>query len=174
MKYKYLFGSKMLKLDNARDEDWLTFVDAPRGTKLENNGEHQHRLEFEKRRIQSFIEGKNMPTDSYKALIFYQLSAGFQEDESYIFNDFNILEHKKVWAQHLKNYINLPSTEEFAMSFDNLHKKFYHLLYQYYMITEDKHFISPEAKAQVQKIHDLEVPNTEFFGLKALINSIEL
>ena len=174
MNYKYLFGSKMLKLDNPRDEDWITFVDAPRGTKLENNGEHQHLVWFEKKRIQGFIQGKNMPTDSYKALIFYQLSGGFQEDQSYIFKDFNILEHKEVWVQHLKNYINLPETEQFAMSFEKLHKKFYHLLYQYYMITEDTHFISSEAKDHVQKIHDLEMPNTEFFGLKELINSIEL
>jgi hypothetical protein len=26
MEYKYLFGSKMLKLNNNRDEDWLTFT----------------------------------------------------------------------------------------------------------------------------------------------------
>lgn len=171
MSHNYLFGSKMLKLNNPRDEDWLEFVDVPRGTVIERN---QRRLEFEQRRIKSFIEGKNMPEDSYKALFFYQLNGGFQEDENYPFKDFNILEHKKVWAAHLKNYINLPETERFAMSFDNLHKMFYHLLYQYYMITEDTHFISPEALAEVQKIHDLEVPNTEFFGLKELINSIEI
>lgn len=172
MKYKYLFGSKMLKLNNPRDEDWLTFVDVPRGTKLEDNGEHQHRLEFEKRRIKSFIEGRNMPTDSYKALIFYQLSGGFQDDANYVFNDFNILEHKEVWIAHLKNYINLPETEQFAFTFDNLHKKFYHILYQYYMITENVHFISDEAKVNVQKIHDLEMPSAYFYELRDLINSL--
>lgn len=174
MLYKYLFGSKMLKLDNPRDEDWLEFVDVPRGTKIDNKEENRHRLGFEKFRVKSFIEGKNMPTDGYKALIFYQLSCGFHEEENYPFNDFNILEHKKVWVEHLKNYINLPKTEQLAMSADNLHKKFYHLLYQYYMITENTHFISDEAREKVQKIHDLEVPNTEFFGLKELINSIEI
>ena len=172
MSHKYLFGSKMLKLNNPRDEDWLEFVDVPRGTKIDNRLHNRHRLGFERRRIESFIEGKNMPTDSYKALIFYQLSGGFQEDDNYPFKDFNILEHKKVWAAHLKNYINQPSTEQFALMYENLHKKFYHLLYQYYMITENSHWISDEARVNVQKIHDLEMPSSYFYELRELINSL--
>lgn len=170
-KYKYLFGSKMLKLDNPRDEDWIAFVDTPRNEPLDKD-EHQHRINFEMRRIRSFIQGQNEPTDSYKALIFYQLSSGFQEDPDYIFGFFDILKHKKVWADHLKNYMSLESTEKFAHTYDNLHKKFYHILYQYYMITEDTHFISDEAKAKVQKIHDLEMPNSYFYELRELINSL--
>jgi hypothetical protein len=173
-KYKYLFGSKMLKLENPRDEDWITFVDAPRNAKLPDDGEHKHRKEFEMRRIDSFVQGKNEPTDSYKALIFYQLSSGFEQDPDYIFGFFNILEHKKVWADHLKNYMNQESTEKFAHTYDNLHKKFYHILYQYYMITEDTHFISDEARANVQKIHDLEMPASYFYELKEMINSLEI
>ena len=174
MNNRYLFGSKMLKLNNPRDEDWIEFVDVPRGQMPMDRDKHQHRLGFEKRRVKSFIEGKNMPEDSYKAYYFYQLSCGFQDDENYPFNDFNILEHKQVWVEHLKNYINHPGTELIAMSADNLHKKFYHLLYQYYMITEDTHFISEEAREKVQKIHDLEVPNTYFFSLRELINGIQI
>lgn len=170
-KYKYLFGSKMLKLDNPRDEDWIAFVDTPRNEPLDKD-EHQHRINFEMRRIRSFIQGQNEPTDSYKALIFYQLSSGFQEDPDYIFGFFDILKHKKVWADHLKNYMSLESTEKFAHTYENLHKKFYHILYQYYMITEDTHFISDEAKAKVQKIHDLEMPNSYFYELRELINSL--
>lgn len=170
-KYKYLFGSKMLKLDNPRDEDWIAFVDTPRNEPLDKD-EHQHRINFEMRRIRSFIQGQNEPTDSYKALIFYQLSSGFQEDPDYIFGFFDILKHKKVWADHLKNYMSLESTEKFAHTYDNLHKKFYHILYQYYMITEDTHFISDEARAKVQKIHDLEVPASYFYELRELINRL--
>lgn len=170
-KYKYLFGSKMLKLDNPRDEDWIAFVDTPRNEPLDKD-EHQHRINFEMRRIRSFIQGQNQPTDSYKALIFYQLSSGFQEDPDYIFGFFDILKYKKVWADHLKNYMSLESTEKFAHTYDNLHKKFYHILYQYYMITEDTHFISDEARAKVQKIHDLEMPASYFYELKEMINSL--
>lgn len=171
-KYKYLFGSKMLKLDNPRDEDWITFVESARGDKLADDGEHKHSINFELRRIRSFMQGQNEPTDSYKALIFYQLSSGFEQAPDYIFGFFNILEHKKVWADHLKNYMNQESTEKFAHTYDNLHKKFYHILYQYYMITEDTHFISDEARAKVQKIHDLEMPASYFYELKELINSL--
>ena len=170
-KYKYLFGSKMLKLDNPRDEDWIAFVDTSRNEPLDKD-EHQHRINFEMRRIRSFIQGQNEPTDSYKALIFYQLSSGFQEDPEYIFGFFDILKYKKVWADHLKNYMSLESTEKFAHTYDNLHKKFYHILYQYYMITEDTHFISDEARAKVQKIHDLEMPNSYFYELRELINRL--
>ena len=167
--YSYLFGSKMLKLDNPRDEDWLTFVDAPRGTPMERN---QRRIEFSQLIIKTFIEGRNEPTDSYKALFLYQLSKGFQNCEDYPLNDFNILEHKTVWIEQLKNYMNLDATVEFATNRDYLPKKFYHILYQYNMIVEDVHFISDAAKVNVQKIHDLEMPSSYFYELRDLINSL--
>ena len=50
----FLFGSKMLKLNNPRDEDWLEFVDVPRGTALKEN---QRRVEFSKMIIKTFVEG---------------------------------------------------------------------------------------------------------------------
>jgi hypothetical protein len=53
-----------------------------------------------------------------------------------------------------------------------LPKQFYQLLYQYYMIKENTHWISEEAKAEVQKIHDLEMPSSYFEELRALINSL--
>lgn len=172
MNNKYLFGSKMLKLNNPRDEDWLEFVDVPRGTKIDNREHNRHRLGFEQRRIKSFIEDRNMPDDSFKSLIFYQLSNGFHEEDDYPFKDFNILNYKDIWIKQLKNYINQDSTEKFALAYNVLHKKFYHLLYQYYMIIEDTHFISDAAKEKVQEIHDLETNPNYFYELKHLINTL--
>lgn len=169
MNYKYLCGSKLLKLNNCRDEDWITYTDAPRGTKMQYN---QRRIEFDRHIINSFMAGRNAPTDAHKALFLYQESRGFYNDSDYPFNNFCILEHQKVWIEHLKNYMNLESTEQSAIKADILPKKFYHILYQYHMISENTHWISDAAKVDVQKMHDLEMPSSYFYELRNLINSL--
>jgi hypothetical protein len=169
MENKYLFGSKMLKLENPRDEDWLIFVNGRAADIKEKN----HRsIPFYNRIIARFIEGKNNADNGFKALYLYQLSAPFINDANYPFNHFNILEHKQVWIAQLKGYINREETEQYATKNELLPKQFYHLLYQYYMITENVHFISAEAKAKVQKIHDLEMPSSYFYELREMINSL--
>jgi hypothetical protein len=167
--YKYLTGSKMLKLENNRDEDWITFVAAD--SKIAQK-KGCHSIAFYQTILKHFIGGINIAADPYKALYLYQLSNGFIVDEEYPFKDFNILEHKEVWVKWLKAYINAKSSEDWATKTEVLPKQFYHLLYQYYMIKENTHWISDEAKAEVQKIHDLEMPSSYFEELKALINSL--
>lgn len=168
MEYKCLFGSKMLKLKNCSDEDWAILVD---NSRRYVNGAPTLNYPFYNRLATSFIKGSNVDGDAYKALFLYQLSKGFHEDPAYPF-DFDILQHKSILAKCLQTYINGPKAEQSAMKFDILPKKFYHLLYQYYMIVEDVHFISDEAKAQVQKIHDMEMPSSFFYELKNLINDL--
>lgn len=169
MKYKYMLGSKMLKLKNARDEDWVSFVESE-GKDITEIGYRS--LPCERTILKHFINGKNIKPDHYKAVILYQLSAGFIDDAEYPFKDFNILEHKEVWKQWLKAYINEEKNETWATKTDILPKQFYHLLYQYNMIVEDTHWISDEAKADVQKIHDLEMPSSYFYELRGLINQL--
>ena len=169
MNNSYLYGSKMLKLNNCRDEDWLVFIDE-KPSKSMAQGERS--LPFYKRINTNFIEGRNAPADPFKALYIYQLSTGFHEDTDYPFNDFNILEHKAVWIECLKSFMNDEAIEQLAIKTDILHKIFYHILYQYNMIVEDVHFISDEAKVNVQKIHDLEMPSSYFYELRELINGL--
>lgn len=169
MEYTYLFGSKLLQLDNAHDEDWITFIDKKAS---ELKGNMQKSISFCTTRLNQFMTGNNQPNDRYKALCLYQLSAPFINDPAYPFNFFNILDHKRVWKEHLKNYINQEKIEALALSDEMLPKIFYHLLYQYYMITEDVHFISSAAKAKVQAIHDRKVPSSYFYDLRDLINSL--
>lgn len=168
MEYKCLYGSKMLCLDNCSDEDWAIITDKNckyiGGVMAINHA-------FYSKIIRNFSKGRNADGDAYKALFLYQLSKGFHDDPNYPF-DFNVLEYKPILAKCLQTYINLPRLEQEAMKSEKLTKKFYHLLYQYYMITENAHFISDEAKAKVQKIHDLEMPNSYFYELKELINSL--
>ena len=169
MEYKCLFGSKMLQLNNCRDEDWLIFIDK-RGKEIKDN--KYRSISFYTTILNHFMMGKNAPDDRFKALFVYQLSAPFMNDENYPFNFFNILNYKQVWITQLKAYINLEKTETWATKIETLPKWFYHILYQYYMITENTHFISDEAKAEVQKIHDLEMPSSYFYELRDLINSL--
>lgn len=169
MEYKCLYGSKMLKLNNYSDEDWAILVD---NSRRYINGMPTMNYPFYNRLVGSFTKGRNADGDPYKALFLYQMSKGFHEDPNYPF-DFNVLEYKPILAKCLQTYINLPRVEQGAKKTPKLSKKFYHLLYQYYMLTEDTHFISAEAKAQVQKIHDLETPSSYFYELRELINGLE-
>lgn len=170
MELKYVLGSQMLLMNNPRDVDEITFVDEPSWKVREN---HKRSIPFVKKIIDSFTEGKNKPNDFFKTMYIYQQSASFFEDENYPFNDFNILEHKEVWIEQLKGYMNHTSTEENAIKENILPKNFYHILYQYNMIVENAHWISDEARVNVQKIHDLEMPSSYFYELKELINNLE-
>ena len=122
--------------------------------------------------IKHFIDGNTQADDDYKATALFQLSNGFHSEEDYPFKEFNILNHKEAWANQLKSYMSLPETEFFALKEKLLPKRFYYIEYQYYMIKENVHFISDEAKINVQKIHDLEMPSSYFYELRDLINSL--
>lgn len=159
----------MLKLNNNRDEDWLTFTEENSKTANEMGCKS---IPFYRVIIQHFINGNSINDDPFKALFLFQLSAPFINDTDYPFNDFNILEHKEVWIKWLKAYMNAEKTEAWALKGDILPKQFYHILYQYNMIIEDTHFISEEAKINVQKIHDLEMPSSYFYELRDMINSL--
>ena len=101
------------------------------------------------------------------------MSEGFHCNESNFPIKFNILQHKDRWIACLKSYMNLERTEKLVLQEKRgLSKKFYHILYQYYMIKENTHFISEEAKNHVQKIHDLNMPSSYFYELKELINQL--
>lgn len=159
----------MLKLNNNRDEDWLTFTDENAKTANEMRCKS---IPFYKVIIKHFVEGRNVEADIFKALFLFQLSAPFINDTDYPFNDFNIMEHKEVWVKWLKAYMNAEKTEQWANKTDILPKQFYHILYQYHMITENVHFISDKAKVDVQKIHDFEMPSSYFYELRDKINSL--
>ena len=169
MNKKYLYGSKMLKIENPRDEDWLTFVDK-RASEITERG--QRSLPFYKVIVNNFMCGRNAKADVYKAVHLYQSSAPFHDDTEYPFNDFNILEHKTIWINCLKSYMNSDDVEQKAIAEGVLPKVFYHILYQYNMIVENTHWISDAARGDVQKIHDLEMPSSYFYELKGLINSL--
>ena len=168
---QFLFGSKMLGLTNNRDEDWITFVDK-KGKEITMYGERS--LPFYRTTLKHFTEGgKYIKDHIYNAVHLYQLSAGFIHGDEYPFNDFDILEHKTVWIQWLKAYMNSEKRTTDLTNKEILPKHFYHILYQYYMIVENAHWISDEAKINVQKIHDLEMPSSYFYELRDLINNLE-
>lgn len=169
--YNILLGSKMLKLNNPRDEDWLEFVDL-RQSQITNICKQRSIPSF-RRSLERFAKGKYSSCSCTPLIIctLYQLTREFH-DEEYPFGDFSIFENKQEWIACLKRYINATEIEEYALKGEILPKRFYHLLYQYYMITEDTHWISDEAKINVQKIHDLEMPSSYFYELRELINSL--
>lgn len=166
----FLFGSKMLKLNNCRDEDWRGFYlcNSPDS----HSERHNINLNVELERINNFTRKRYIHENPNKALYLYQMSREFHRNEKDFPIYFNILSHKDVWIETLQSYINLITTEITALQTDILPKKFYHLLYQYHMIKENAHWISDEAKENVQKIHDLEMPSNYFYELRNLINTL--
>jgi hypothetical protein len=110
---KYLFGSKMLGLSNNRDEDWLTFIED--NTKVAREKSCKS-IPFYKAVISNFIRGTHVRQDPYNALYLYQLSTEFREEADYPFGYFNILNHKEVWKEWLKAYINAENIEQKANS----------------------------------------------------------
>lgn len=166
-----LLGSKMLKLNNARDEDWIEFVDKKQSEITEICKKRS--IPAFRNILARFCECKY---SGYKATphiirTLYQLSKGFH-DENYLFGEFNIFDNKQEWIACLKRYMSASENEEFALKNDTLPKDFYHILYQYNMIVENAHFISDTAKVNVQKIHDLEMPSSYFYELRNLINTL--
>lgn len=150
---KTLVGSSLLLLDNCRDVDWLTTVDHVKDI------------------LGRFKIGAVSRTDFYASWALFQFSAPFHPEDNYIFKDFNIFEYKEIWIRQLKGYINSIDLEKIALK-QVLPKWYYQYVYQYYMIIENVHFISAEAKAEVQKIHDLEVPGSYIYRIKELIDSL--
>ena len=164
-----LLGSKMLRLNNARDEDWLEFVDKKQSEITEIC--KQRSIPAFRNILARFCEGKYSRYKATPQIIctLYQLSRGFH-NEDYLFGEFDIFEHKPEWIACLKRYVN--ENEEYAIKSDILPKDFYHILYQHHMIVEGEHWISDAAKVNVQKIHDLEMPSSYFYSLRDLINSL--
>lgn len=171
MTNKYLLGSKMLKLNDARDEDWIEFVDLKQSEIT--NICAQRSIPAFRRMLARFGEGKYSTYSSTPHIIrtLYQLSREFH-DSNFPFNDFSIFENKQEWIACLKRYMSASENEEYALKNDILPKDFYHILYQYNMIIEDTVWISGKAKVNVQKIHDLEMPSSYFYELRDLINSL--
>lgn len=170
MEHKIVLGSRMLQMNNPRDTDEIVLVDKP-SWEVRDTGCRS--IPFTRMIIDHFIKGKTKANDPYTSFYIFQLSAPFFDDKNYPLNDFNILEHKEVWINQLKGYINHGDTEAKALAEEMLPKRYYHLLYQYHMIKENTHRISDEARVNVQKIHDLEMPSSYFYELRDLINSLD-
>ena len=149
-----LVGSKLLKVDSiGSDTDELEL------TALHNQC------------LFAFCKHFISKDDFYASWGLFQLSNGFHAGPDYELSDFNIFDHKDTWISCLKGYINSIDHDEIA-SKTILPKWYYQYVYQYYMIKENQHYISEEAKAEVQKIHDLEVPGSYIYHIKDLINSL--
>ena len=155
---KYLVGSQMLKLANFRDSDLIELGDYSKA--------------FIVKALPNFIAKNICPGDAFFGRHLFQYSNEFHiGHKEYPYKDFNIFDYKETWISCLKSYIAFLDLN-LNKNTTHLPKHLWNALYQYYMIKENTHWISEEAKAEVQKIHDLEMPTSYFEELKALINSL--
>ena len=164
---KYLVGSKMLKLDNCRDTDYMYIKE-----ENEVSDEKGRTVRFQNFIIESFIRTKDIKSDPCKSWLLYQVTTGFHEEDDYPFK-FDIRDYKDQWIKHLQAYLNDADVERrYTERGEILPKEMYHFEYQYHMILENKLWLDGEAKDVVQKIHDLEMPVSYFYELRDKINAL--
>lgn len=167
MRTKIIIGSACLKLEKQRDLDFLT-IDTSIQKPILGKVLTKKQVDW---CIKSYLNNSTTGFNPFSVCVLYMLSNGFHEETNYPFKYFNILAHSEIQRLQLQQYMNSYDTERLKQQ-AILPKQFYHILYQYYMIIENTHWISEEAKAQVQKIHDYEVPAEYFYELRDLINSL--
>ena len=94
MNNKFLFGSKMLRLNNCRDEDWIIFSNDMVEQYDHKSPCHHINIQHEKKIIDNFKTNNIISNSVYQALFLYQMSEGFHCNESNFPIKFNILQHK--------------------------------------------------------------------------------
>lgn len=168
--YTILIGSKCLKIPNARDVDTLTVnLISTRS----NPGEYIAKKHLDEN-ISMFCKCTADTYNPFSACVLYMLSNGFHESElNYPFRYFNLLNHPDAILHSIQTYLNNYNVVELEKN-SYLPKQFYHIVYQYYMILENTHWISDEGREIVQKIHDFQMPASYFYELKDLVNNLSI
>lgn len=176
----YPIGSAMLKLNNIRDKDYLTFDEPGQKIRVENNiifDIHSVNKEFFEQAV--FFNTTQLEKDSqhfeYQQFIAYQLDYSINNGTPY--PQYNILEYKKPLYNLMSKYI-LNGLPPFSSGFLEkpgvCDKKLYHIAYNIYILLNNSTILTKEQRENIQKIHDRMMPITFLTELKNDFLSISL
>ena len=170
---QFLFGSRLLKLDNCRDYDYVHF-DTDEVVRIEGEHHINHNSYHVESVFRNIRDSKTKLLSNNFIIInyFYQFSKCFHPEPDYPLQC-DIRNIKEGWITLLKRHINDSEAEKrYTENTDILRKNFYHIAYQYFMIVDNAIYLEGEHKQIVQKIHDKEMPVAYFQELKQLINAL--
>jgi len=163
---KYQLGSKLLNLDNTRDNDFVILVDGDRDTNYRSK-EDGDCFCMSKAYLDKFINFEE--EFDYKTIAIYIVL--YQYDKDIIGQNFpieyHILDRKNDFIRLLKfirenKLLNLDteikiSTKE-NRKFYICSKIQYHIVYNLFIIKNNSVNLTAEQKAIIQKIHDRQMP----------------
>ena len=174
----YLVGSKLLKINNNRDVDYLNLVKSATTEELklrkENGAEIHTRTEEMERRTLNF----ELPF-TYQAIHWYIVT--YQLDKSIIGQDFpikhSVLEKRDKYIEMLNwivdnQALNFKKNE--WLNRGNCSKIIYHIEYIVFILENNSTVLTDEQKVIVQKIHDTQMPQDYLDELAERIRNLKV
>lgn len=175
---QYLVGSKLLGLDNNSDIDYLVLVDDSYGGDFYEY-DKQNDIEYHRRTASMLLRTLKFELPFDKKTIRYYV-VNYQLDENIIGQDFpykySILDNRDKYVEML-NWIVDNKALNFAkiaeLNSGNCSKGIYHLAYIMFILENNSPTLTAEQKNIVQKIHDLNMPQSYLDVLEEKIRNLK-
>lgn len=163
----YYVGSTILKLENVGDIDVVSFTDSTYEPidviKGKSNYHVLHVSCAQRKHAYKYLYKKSKFMSEQMALYLYQYSNELHPESNVRL--FSLLECKEQWKEALFCFVKtLPELTE-----STIPKKYYNIVYQYYIIQNNSFNLREEQMENVQKIHDSEMPTSFWNSFLAIL-----
>lgn len=170
---EYIIGSKLLNLDNTKDNDVLVISSKYEYNRFKVNGNDC--LFRSEQNIKDHLSFNVFMPEAYSKLIYnYQLDADIIGQDFPI--EYHLLDYKDKVIE-LLNYIVDNKLLNFnpliSVRRNNCSKLVYHIAYNTFIIQNNSTMITEEQKAIIQKLHNGEMPRAYLSELKAIIKRLK-
>ncbi len=175
---EYLIGSQLLGLSNNKDVDYIVInnnIDNSYGVFCEHKdgADYFNYTEKTLNDIYNFKMDYKKGFNIYLFVVFYQLDADIIGQDFPL--EYHILNNRDKWKELLM-YIVFAEKMNFTKKarFTNgcISKLIYHIAYLTYILKNNSTTLTAEQKANIQKIHDKQMPLEFLDELKADIMSL--
>jgi hypothetical protein len=169
---KYLIGSKLLGLDNNKDNDYLIISDEYDYKRKYENGEDV--LYRSTENMQKFMMfDVDMKTNAGLLLLNYQLDKNIIGQNFPI--EYNLLDYRSQLIELLNMIVEykLLNFSKRISSKGHCSKRLYHIAYNIFIIQNNSPIITEEQKAIIQKLHDRQMSITYIDELSEMIANLK-
>ena len=155
---KYLIGSKLLGLSNAKDTDYMVISNEYDYKRIYENGEDvMHISEDHMLKCMNF--NYDFKECAHFLILNYQYDADIIGQNFPI--DYHLLDHRSKVIKLLKNIITnklLNMNKRVSVKGEFCSKYMYHIAYNVFILQNNSPIITPEQKEIIQKLHDRTMP----------------
>lgn len=169
---KYLIGSSLLGLKNARDIDYIVFTDTT-PMRARTAEEVENKINYHYRDREQFEKNLRFEFEDYTSISNYQFDKSFVGDNFPI--DYKILDYKDKIIELLKHISRKNEcylTKHLYQGNKCCAKRVYHIAYNVFIIMNNSTKLTDEQMSIVQKIHDIEMPIDYIDTLRELIDNL--